>query len=183
MKRFSLLMLMLLTLGSSGLFGQCDYEYRKADPLTNEMEFKTKWQRLSGNSKTKGVVKIAYCKASLAKSAKGDALILEVRYTDSYKKTMMFRTAIDSLRIKFDDGTIHALPMTVLPSSVLTGAGGLSVTWTLTYRLTAELKTTLLAGRAAVFMRIDGSTFNTDIDTFENSLATIFKQCWEEGPK
>jgi hypothetical protein len=184
MMRFSIVIAFLLTIGSKGLFGQCDYDYRKTDPLTGDLEFRTKLERITGVTKNKGVANFAYCKAAFSRSSLGEELILEIRYTNTYKQTMMFRTDVDSLSIKFDDGSICSVKLTVAPSPlVLSSQVRTTVTWKLNYTLTDQLKELFRAGRKVVFMRIRTSKFNTDIDEFDMDLTATFRECWEEGTK
>ncbi|MBL7940748.1 MAG: hypothetical protein JNL43_15410 [Flavobacteriales bacterium] len=184
MANISLLTFIFLSFATLDVQGQCDYEYRKIDPLTNKTEFKTELKRIVGVTHLKGVAKIAYCKAAFAKSSRGEELTLEVKYTNTYKQSMLFQTNVDSLSVKFDDGSICALQLTVVPSSViLSSQVKTTVTWTLSYALTERFKEIARAGRKVVFMRIRTSKFNTDIDTMDEDLGAIFRECWQEDAK
>jgi hypothetical protein len=177
-------MALLMGVMSISLAAQCKYDYQKADPLTGKIEFKTKLKQIAGINMNKGVANIGYCKASFSKSSRGEVLTLEIRYTNTYKQTTQFNTATDSLYVKFDNGSICALPLAINPSSIIGGSQlHTTETWTLNYTMNEQLKELLCGEFKVTFFRIRTSKFNTDIDQLQNDLGFLFRQCWKDELK
>ena len=155
---------------------QCNYEYKEKDVITGKTTFKTKDFPLSSGESKKQTYIVKDIKARFENSGVDQSLLIEFTVRNSYGKLIIYTSTVDSLIMRFEDGTTHSIAINKAPG--LSGTGFIKVK--LSYKLDETVKEAFKSGEIVAAARITGSSFNIDISAMETPLAQKFNECWIE---